>query len=415
MSEYYGPSDAHGDSTQEYANSPTKKIKTDCLNADCLDNEFTLGKYVVNILSSDSIYYLVQIFALNLYKEQNGEQYNNLKLYIVDHENDKIKYVLYENASINIIFDNHLITISNNVVSSDHGLSYKIECLYNLKIYADSYEILEKFIKKASKHRRKLEIFKYFNGKWYCSGVVQHREASTLILDDDVINNMINDVKKFEESAQDYKKYGIPYKRNYMFYGPPGTGKTSLANILANVSKRSLYIMSFDSNMNDSEFYRAIRDIHNKKSILLLEDIDCIFKDRNNESKTNVSFSALFNILDGINYNENMMTILTTNYIEKLEKALTRPGRIDQMVPFSTIYEKQISNLLNLYNVKLGKKCLENIILVCINNNLVASTLSLFLFTNRNEKYEDIVFLEKFKLYVKEHVNFVDCNKSIYS
>ena len=197
-----------------------------------------------------------------------------------------------------------------------------------------------------------------------------------------------------------------------MFYGPPGTGKTSLANVLANELKRSIYIMSFDISLSDGEFYKAIKNIHNTKSILLLEDIDCVFKDRNTGG-AHISFSALLNVLDGVNYNETMITILTTNYIDLLDKALTRPGRIDIIIKFDIITINQLNNLIELYNLKIHNDTLERMDIICKNNKLTAATITSFLFFNRHKQYTDKELINYFKLYIKEHINFVDENNPL--
>lgn len=48
-----------------------------------------------------------------------------------------------------------------------------------------------------------------------------------------------------------------------------------------------------------------------------------------------LSLSGLLNILDGVASQEGRLLIMTTNHIEKLDKALIRPGRVDMIVPFS--------------------------------------------------------------------------------
>ncbi|OAA61162.1 bcs1-like protein [Niveomyces insectorum RCEF 264] len=47
-----------------------------------------------------------------------------------------------------------------------------------------------------------------------------------------------------------------------------------------------------------------------------------------------LSLSGLLNILDGVASQEGRILIMTTNHIEKLDKALIRPGRVDMMVKF---------------------------------------------------------------------------------
>ncbi|CAK7228663.1 hypothetical protein SCUCBS95973_006954 [Sporothrix curviconia] len=47
-----------------------------------------------------------------------------------------------------------------------------------------------------------------------------------------------------------------------------------------------------------------------------------------------LSLSGLLNILDGVASQEGRILIMTTNHVEKLDKALIRPGRVDMLVKF---------------------------------------------------------------------------------
>ena len=68
-------------------------------------------------------------------------------------------------------------------------------------------------------------------------------------------------------------------------------------------------------------------------SIILLEDVDAVFVDRQSADKktqkNGVSFSGLLNAIDGVASQEGRIFIMTTNHIEKLDDALKRPGRCD--------------------------------------------------------------------------------------
>lgn len=73
------------------------------------------------------------------------------------------------------------------------------------------------------------------------------------------------------------------------------------------------------------------------QSIVLLEDIDSAFVNREEDKKVKsayeglnqVTFSGLLNMLDGVASTEARILFMTTNYIDRLDSALIRPGRID--------------------------------------------------------------------------------------
>ncbi|CAK7232874.1 hypothetical protein SBRCBS47491_008417, partial [Sporothrix bragantina] len=58
-----------------------------------------------------------------------------------------------------------------------------------------------------------------------------------------------------------------------------------------------------------------------------------------------LSLSGLLNILDGVASQEGRILIMTTNHVEKLDKALIRPGRVDMQVKFDRADRSMIEAL----------------------------------------------------------------------
>ncbi|KAF2433603.1 P-loop containing nucleoside triphosphate hydrolase protein [Tothia fuscella] len=120
---------------------------------------------------------------------------------------------------------------------------------------------------------------------------------------------------------------GLTYRRGYLFYGPPGTGKTSFCKALAHELQLDLYLLHMPYLHSDKQLATLFRDLPSR-CILLFDDIDTSvfnYKDRA------VSISALLNAIDGANSKEGRILIMTTNYVEKLDKRLIRTGRIDKI------------------------------------------------------------------------------------
>ena len=68
-------------------------------------------------------------------------------------------------------------------------------------------------------------------------------------------------------------------------------------------------------------------------------------------TKNNVTLSGILNQIDGLHNNHGMILIMTTNYPEKLDKALIRDGRVDERIFFDYCDHEQIYMIFkNFYN-----------------------------------------------------------------
>lgn len=52
---------------------------------------------------------------------------------------------------------------------------------------------------------------------------------------------LIEDLDRFVEKREFYRRVGKAWKRGYLFCGPPGTGKSSLTAAMANYLKFEVY------------------------------------------------------------------------------------------------------------------------------------------------------------------------------
>jgi len=198
------------------------------------------------------------------------------------------------------------------------------------------------------------------NMQWYQTSKELKRSIDTIYFDEGVLEGIVKDITKFlsEERQEIYQTFGIPYKRNFLLEGYPGTGKTSLVSALASEIDYSISILHLTPKIMDSELHRIFQTLEDD-TILVLEDIDCLFDGRKKdaESRNNISFSALLNALDGMSSGAGALVFMTTNYKTKLDSALIRPGRIDQCIHFDYATEYQVKKMYSKffpdYNVDL--------------------------------------------------------------
>lgn len=157
--------------------------------------------------------------------------------------------------------------------------------------------------------------------------------------------DIIADLEQFlgDETRNWYNKHGIPYKRSYIFYGPPGTGKTSFIQALAGAYGRNVcFLQPNDPRFTDDTFKTCLQDAP-ENSIIVLEDIDALFNDRNSMNKScPLTFTGLLNGLDGIGNAVGQLFVLSTNHLERLDPALIRSGRVDRKFEFSYCTEEAL-------------------------------------------------------------------------
>lgn len=362
--------------------------------------------FTVKIDSNAMCYDKLNEFLCNIYLQQSTNEPLLLNLSDVKtrEDNNKITYKMPFNKTIELDFNGTKIMCCVKQISKDHGGNYNVIRLHQITLSCHDKDIIEKILFECQTNKDKKIIYHYKTAahSFHEFGKVQKRDESTLILNQHDKDKILNDVKKFTESKKIYERYGIFYKKNYLFFGVPGSGKTSLVNVIAGKTDRSIYIISFDAEMTDGHLYNAMNGIE-ENSILLLEDIDCVFHDRNtNRNNSKVSFSALLNILDGVTKIDGLITIITTNHVERLDPALIRPGRIDMSLKFTYISEEQIIGLLKLYDVKLNDKNMKELIKKCTLNALSPAVLSAFMFRSMDKNLNDSNYMQCFNEYLKE-------------
>jgi chaperone BCS1 len=163
------------------------------------------------------------------------------------------------------------------------------------------------------------------------------RPLESVILDENVKDTIVGDVKEWLQSQQWYVDRGIPYRRGYLLYGPPGSGKSSFIQALAGELDFSLANINLsETGMTDDKLALLLSKLP-PKTILLLEDADAAFTNRREKNLEGyggqtVTFSGLLNALDGVAAGEERIAFLTTNHIDRLDEALIRPGRVDMTV-----------------------------------------------------------------------------------
>ena len=202
-----------------------------------------------------------------------------------------------------------------------------------------------------------------------------------------------NHVKFFLTRKDWYDAKGIPYTLGFMFHGSPGTGKTSSIKAIANTARRhvinvhlseiktkaQLRHLFFNDEIhvnNGTNVERYTIPVHER--LYVIEDIDAMgdsvlrrewkkptptiteqkpkpsgdawmdSKLQDEDEKEPIDLSFLLNLLDGTLEASGRILCISSNFPERIDKALIRPGRIDMIVHFKkcsqTILKEMVSN-----------------------------------------------------------------------
>jgi ATP-dependent 26S proteasome regulatory subunit len=202
------------------------------------------------------------------------------------------------------------------------------------------------------------------------------------------IETVIKKIDFFLNNKAWYLEKGIPYNLGILLYGEPGCGKTRFIKQLMNYTGRHGIDIKLNDGMDFNDLQHLIYNeeldethiIPQNQRILIFEDIDAlgeVVKERSatqaspveknvcdnsnnevkllssllkitNENKNN-NLSYLLNMLDGIHECSGRILIMTTNKVEVLDKALTRPGRIDMKLHFKKCSSYDVAKMIEKF------------------------------------------------------------------
>ncbi|KAI9087586.1 hypothetical protein K1719_011366 [Acacia pycnantha] len=188
----------------------------------------------------------------------------------------------------------------------------------------------------------------------------------TLAMEPEKKKEIIEDLLTFSKSKDFYARIGKAWKRGYLLYGPPGTGKSTMIAAMANLLGYDVYDLELTAVKDNTELRKLLIET-TCKSIIVIEDIDCSLdltgqrkkkseiasdddldkvnadlgrkeaKEDGSSSSSKVTLSGLLNFIDGIwsASGGERLIVFTTNYVEKLDPALIRRGRMDKHIELS--------------------------------------------------------------------------------
>jgi hypothetical protein len=158
-------------------------------------------------------------------------------------------------------------------------------------------------------------------------------DEESIVLDDLTRSVLEHTVVDFHRRREQLMALGLPGKRGVLFYGPPGTGKTYTSAYLGQrLHDATKIIVAGKSLLRMADVCAIATSL--QPALVILEDVDLVFSDRELAPSTTL-LGEFLDQLDGFANNDQIIFILTTNVLERVEAAIKdRPGRVSQCIFF---------------------------------------------------------------------------------
>lgn len=363
-------------------NNINSELIIDAQNVTYDRNGTKINKLLYSKIFQAITYYIKELKSDEIYskRESDKNEKDNNPMFDIFIPDQETPFYLNEEKTIKCLFKLNEFEINNN-----NNTEFKKNHI--IKIFSENKNVkvsdLEKFIDMCLTKYNKYIEKKTINEQYYfCFNNAEengeilsftekifktNRTFDTIFFENK--NSYIKNLDFFLKNENWYIKKGIPYHYGILLHGSPGCGKTSIIKATLEYTKRHAFLIPLNRVKTCGEleniFFQS--EINNKnipteKRIYIFEDIDClcnIVKDREHDSDdefTNIkikseleilsklteitykkattpeddlNLSCLLNIFDGILETPGRIIILTSNYPNKIDKALLRPGRID--------------------------------------------------------------------------------------
>ena len=247
--------------------------------------------------------------------------------------NTRISYDGYTDIGFGvhyIWYDYTLLRISVAKETSPNGASRILSYVIITKL-GRSHTVLNKLLSDANAVGIRPDRLRFFrqSSMWHQDtdyiGSEYKRPLSNVFIPAETKVSLLSTIDRFIASEAWYRNHSIPYQLTILLYGPPGTGKTSLIKAIASHLNRDI------ATATSAEAFSYLCGYDGKR-LIVSEEIDLLgMSNRDSNAQTTDTdkhLSHILQALDGLITVPGRIVILSTNYLDRLDSALIRDGRI---------------------------------------------------------------------------------------
>jgi cell division protease FtsH len=157
----------------------------------------------------------------------------------------------------------------------------------------------------------------------------------------DETKDELREVVEFLRHPKQFKRLGAEVPKGILLHGPPGTGKTLLAKAVAHESGANFFGQSASSfvemfaGLGAARIRRLFKQAReHAPAIIFIDELDAVGAQRGSDisGERDQTLNQLLVEMDGFDARDNVIVMAASNMLEKLDKALLRPGRFDRQV-----------------------------------------------------------------------------------
>lgn len=150
------------------------------------------------------------------------------------------------------------------------------------------------------------------------------------------------------ENTSACRMHGIPLKRGVLLEGPFGTGKTLTAFVSATMCVRNDWTFVMVDRVTGLDQALAFARQY-QPAVVFAEDVD-----RTTSGERDVDLDDVLNTIDGLqSKGTEIITVLTSNEVSNINRAMLRPGRLDAIIQVNPPDAKAAEKLVRLYSRNL--------------------------------------------------------------